>query len=78
LILLKERGQYERVTIWTKNPLTNPPIIKLPLKFTTFISPTSDQGTENQPYVRSIISEVSDIYKNGLEKFKNMFDIHLY
>ncbi|KAL5243912.1 hypothetical protein ACI65C_011322 [Semiaphis heraclei] len=63
-------------TIWTNNPLNNPPIIKLPLKFTTFISSTSDQGTENKPYLRGIISGVSDIYKNGLEKFKNMFGIH--
>ncbi|XP_029342967.1 uncharacterized protein LOC100162707 isoform X1 [Acyrthosiphon pisum] len=64
--------------IWTNNPLTNPPIIKLPLKFTTFISPTTDIGTENQPYIHRIMSGVSDIYKNSLEKFKKMFDIKLY
>ncbi|KAF0747070.1 Uncharacterized protein FWK35_00031943, partial [Aphis craccivora] len=61
-------------TIWTNNPLTNPPIIRLSLKFTTFISPTRDQGYENQPYVQKILSSFSDIYKNGLEKFKNMLN----
>ncbi|XP_022165367.1 uncharacterized protein LOC111030262 [Myzus persicae] len=65
-------------TIWTNNPLTNPPIIKLSLKFTTFISPFINEETENQPYISRITSGISDIYKNGLEKFKNMFDIRLY
>ncbi|XP_060836567.1 beta-alanyl-dopamine/carcinine hydrolase-like isoform X2 [Rhopalosiphum padi] len=64
-------------TIWTNNPLTNPPILRLSLKFTTFISPTTDLGYENQSCVRRILSDVSDIYKNSLEKFKNMFDITL-
>lgn len=55
--------------------MTNSAMIKLPLKWTTFVSSTTEQeeNTNRNTYFGNIMSSVTDIYKTGLETLGNMF-----
>lgn len=80
IILFFSAGVFDFIertwSLWTNNPRTNPPIVKFPLKFNTFVSSTAvdRKSIEERPFFSKIMSDISDYYALSKNSFLNLLN----